>query len=441
MTQRYVIIGSGIAGLSAIDVLRARDAGADITLIAEEPHGFYSRPGLAYYLTDTVPENQLFPRTPAELRDLRIHWLKAQATHLIPEAHQVILSSGQTLTYDRVLLATGSRAVPPDFPGGDLDGVVKLDNLDDARHILKLAKRGRSAVVVGGGITALELVEGLLSRRLKTHYFLRGDRYWGNVLDETESRIVESRLKQEGVVIHYHTQVKQAIGKNGKLIGAETTAGETVTCHMLAVAIGTRPRVELARDAGLKLDRGILVDEFMQTSAPDVYAAGDVAQVRDPRSGQAILDTLWSAALAQGRAAGASMAGDRAPYLKSVALNVTRLAGLTTTIIGAVGTGRDEDLVTIARGDSEAWRVTPDAWVVAETEDVNRIRLLIGERTIVGAVVMGDQTASRPLHRLIEAQADITPVRATLAANGASALPLIMNLYRQSKQAQHAPNL
>ena len=441
MTQRYVIIGSGMAGLSAIDALRERDTRADITLVAEEPHGFYSRPGLAYYLTDTIPEKQLFPRTQGELRDLRVNWLKTQATRLLPDAHQVILANGSTLTYDRLLLATGSRAVPPDFTGGDLQGVVKLDNLDDARHILKLSKRGRTAVVVGGGITALELVEGLLSRRLKTHYFLRGDRYWGNVLDETESRIVESRLKHEGVILHYHTQVKLALGKKGKLIGVETTTGETVSCDVLAIAIGTRPRVELVREAGLKLDRGVLVDEFMQTSAPDVYAAGDVAQVHDPRSGRSVLDTLWSAALAQGRAAGANMAGDRAPYLKSVALNVTRLAGLTTTIIGAVGTGRDEDLVTIARGDSEAWRVTPDAWVVAETEDVNRIRLLIGERAIVGAVVMGDQTASRPLHRLIEAQVDIMPIRAALVANGASALPLIMNFYRQWIHAQHAPNL
>jgi NAD(P)H-nitrite reductase large subunit len=356
------------------------------------------------------------------------------------------------------LLATGSTAVPPDFPGGELAGVVKLDNLDDARRILKLAGRGRTAVVVGGGIAALELVEGLRARGVHTHYFLRGDRYWSNVLDETESRIVEDRLKNEGVTIHYCTQVKEALrtckniiprflphftprncgvislqvlSQQGRLIGVETTAGEKLPCRMLAVAIGVRPRVELARQAGLKVDRGILVDEFLQTSAPDVYAAGDVAQVHDPRSRRSILDVLWSTALAQGQIAGANLAGANIPYIRQVAFNVTRLAGLTTTIIGAVGSGHDEDLVTIARGDSEAWRMLPDSWVISDRQDVNRVRLLVKERAIVGALIMGDQTLSRPLYRLIAAQADITPIQATLRAHGVPIPDTILSFYQQ----------
>lgn len=423
--RHYVVVGSGVAGLSAAEVLRERDPGATISLIYEEPHSFYSRPGLAYLLADLVPEEQLFARTQAELRDLRLNWIHARAAQLLPEAHQVVLSNGQGLTYDRLLIATGSTAVPPDFPGGDLAGVVKFDNLDDARRILKLAGRGRTAVVIGGGITALELVEGLRARGVRTHYFLRGDRYWANVLDEAESHIVEERLKAEGVVIHYRTEIKAALGRK-TLAGVETTTGEKLPCHILGVAIGVRPRLELAQPAKLKLDRGILVDEFLRTSAPDVFAAGDVAQVRDPRSGRAILDTLWSTALAQGRAAGANMAGDKVPYVKQVALNVTQLAGLMTTIIGAVGSGgRDQDQVTISRGNSEAWSLLPQAQVIIEKHDVNRVRLLVGERTLVGAVVMGDQTLSRPLHRLIAEQADITPIRAALVANPASAITLI----------------
>ena len=424
--RHYVVVGSGVAGLSAAEVLRERDPGATISLIYEEPHSFYSRPGLAYLLADLVPEEQLFARTQAELRDLRLNWIHARAAQLLPEAHQVVLSNGQGLTYDRLLIATGSTAVPPDFPGGDLAGVVKFDNLDDARRILKLAGRGRTAVVIGGGITALELVEGLRARGVRTHYFLRGDRYWANVLDEAESHIVEERLKAEGVVIHYRTEMQAALGRKKTLAGVETTTGEKLPCHILGVAIGVRPRLELAQPAKLKLDRGILVDEFLRTSAPDVFAAGDVAQVRDPRSGRAILDTLWSTALAQGRAAGANMAGAEVPYVKQVALNVTQLAGLMTTIIGAVGSGgRDQDQVTISRGNSEAWSLLPQAQVIVEKHDVNRVRLLVGERTLVGAVVMGDQTLSRPLHRLIAEQADITPIRAALVANPASAITLI----------------
>jgi NAD(P)H-nitrite reductase large subunit len=220
------------------------------------------------------------------------------------------------------------------------------------------------------------------------------------------------------------------VGKRGQLAGVETEAGEKIGCHILAAAIGVRPRLELARSAGLRIERGIVVDEYLRTSAPDVYAAGDVAQVTDPRSGRSTLDVLWSTALAQGRAAGQNMAGAPARYVKAVPMNVTQLAGLVTTIIGAVGSGRDADLVTISRGDSEAWRLLPQAWVVSDQHEVNRVRLLLDERRIVGAIVMGDQTWARPLHQLIAAQADITPIRAALLSDPAATLAHLKQFYQ-----------
>jgi NAD(P)H-nitrite reductase large subunit len=176
------------------------------------------------------------------------------------------------------------------------------------------------------------------------------------------------------------------------------------------------PRAELARAAGLQVDRGILVDEFLRSSAPDVYAAGDVAQVYDPRVGKALLDTLWNSARSHGAAAGQNMAGGSVRYVKPTPLNVTRLAGITTTIIGSVGSGRDADLVGIARGDSELWRHLGQALVAEDEHAVNRLRLLIGPSTLIGAVLMGDQRLSLPLQRLISEQTDITPIRAQLLA-------------------------
>src|SRR6185436_20338695 len=142
---------------------------------------------------------------------------------------------------------------------------------------------------------------------------------------------------------------------------------------------------------------------------PNIYAAGDVAQVYDPSTGTSILDSLWSPARQQGRAAGLNMAGKKTPYTKSVPFNVTRLAGLTTTIIGTVGRGRDDDLVGIARGDSETWRQLPDSMAAQTGFDVNRLRLLVGEKTLLGAIVMGDQKLSLPLERIISERVDITP--------------------------------
>jgi NADPH-dependent 2,4-dienoyl-CoA reductase/sulfur reductase-like enzyme len=180
---------------------------------------------------------------------------------------------------------------------------------------------------------------------------------------------------------------------------------------MVAVAIGIRPRTELALNAGLRADRGILVDEYLRTSAPDIFAAGDVAQVYDPYSGKSIIDSLWGTARQQGAAAGLNMAGVTTPYIKAVPFNVTRLAGLTTTIVGTVGRGIDEDLVGIARGDSETWRQLPEAITAQSDFDINRLRILFGQQHMIGAIVMGDQTLSQPLYSMISQRADISPIK------------------------------
>ncbi len=218
-------------------------------------------------------------------------------------------------------------------------------------------------MVIGGGITALELAEGLLARGMKVRYLLRGDRYWSNVLDPQESRIVEARLQEEGVTLHHHAEITEVLGKNGHVHAVRLADGQIWKCDLLAYAIGIHPRLELAKRAGLAVDRGILVNEFLQTSETDIYAAGDAAQAYDPMTGRSVLDSLWNPARQQGYAAGLNMAGKRTAYSKSAPFNVTRLAGLTTTIIGTVGGGRDDDLVGIARGDSETWRELPDAMI------------------------------------------------------------------------------
>ena len=427
----HVIVGSSIAGLSAAETLRQHDPHALITMISEEGHEFYSRPGLAYLLRGDIPEKQLTVRPPDHVHALKLHRMTARVERLLCDSRELVLAGGQRVRYDRLLLATGATAVPPPFPGGNLAGVVKLDSLDDARHILKQVGRGRTAVVVGGGITALELAEGLHARGMRVHYFLRGARYWADVLDETESRIVQQRLEHEGVTVHTNTQVKQAAGARGRVIGVDTEAGAHVPCDLLAVAIGVRPRAELARAAGLKVDKGIVVNEFFQTSRPDVFAAGDVAQVHDPRLNRATMDVLWSTALAQGRAVGANMAGAGRAYAKGISFNVTQLTGLKVTLIGCVGGGKDEDLVSIARGDSEVWRVPLRARILTEQDDVNRVRLLVAGKRIVGALVMGDQTWSWPLQKLVGGRVDISPVRAALVGDGAEAMTQLARFYQQ----------
>ncbi len=412
--MRYVIVGSGVAGMAAIEAIRSIDAEKEIVMIGDDPYGFYSRPGLAYYLTGELHDKALYPRTADDYRRMNFRYFKGHVTGIQRGSHSLLFDDNSTLAYDKLLIAVGAQALPLEVPGAGLEGVLKLDHMEDAKRLLKHARRGRVAVVVGGGITALELAEGLLARGMKVHYLLRGDRYWSNVLDEQESRIVEQRLKEEGVTLHHHAEVIEVTGRKGRVNSVRLLSGQALKCDLVAYAIGIRPRVELAKGAGLAVDRGILVNEYLQTNDPDIYAAGDVAQAYDPLSGRSILDSLWNPAREQGHVAGLNMAGSRTAYIKSPPFNVTRLAGLTTTIIGTVGRGRDDDLIGIARGDSETWRQLPESMVAQTGFDVNRLRLLVGRKTLLGAIVIGDQKLSLPLQRIISENMDISPIREQL---------------------------
>jgi NAD(P)H-nitrite reductase large subunit len=425
---RYVIVGTGVAGIAAVNTLRTLERSADISLVGDDPHGFYSRPGLAYMLNGEVPDKHLTIYSKDDWKQLKIRYVRGLATQLNSSKHQLEFGTTGVLKYDRLLLATGSTAVLLNIPGANLKGVVKLDDFEDTRHILSLTRHAKSAVVVGGGIIAVELVEGLLARGLRVHYFLRGGRYWPNVLDEKESRLLEHRLTEDGVLLHFHTEAAEILGRHGKVAGVRTTKGETIQCEIVAVGVGVKPRMELAKQAGIKTDKGILTDEYLQTSEVDIFAAGDASQVHDPISGQSIVDTLWHPARGKGKIAALNMTGRRTAYKRKISINVLRLAGVMTTIVGAVGSGMDEDLVSVARGSSETWQQLPNTLQMDSYTDVNHLRLMIGERTLLGAMVMGEQKLSEPLQEIISTQADISPMRSLLKP-GAQLGEIVMDFW------------
>ncbi len=392
-------------------------------------------------LTGAIPERQIFPRSSASLSQSKIRTVHGQATRIDVQRRVVHLADGKWLDYDALLFATGATAVIPPLPGIELEGVVTLDTLADVRQIAQRAKRARRAVVVGGGVTAMELAEGLAARKVKTHYLLRKDRYWSKVLDPVESAMVEKELENKGIRLHRRTQIKEIIGKKNHVAGVLTNGGKTIRCEIVGVAVGIRPRIELARSAGLEIDRGILVDPWMRTSDPHIFAAGDVAQVFDPPSGEYRLDSLWWLAEEQARVAGANMAGDDRQYVRSIPFNVTRIGGIITTIIGAVGQADpDEDLVSITHGDSESWRDRLDSLAVESLTDHSRIRLLLSDDAIVGAVIMGDQTLSEPIHELIRSGAEIGRFREQMVRSPERALSMLRDYVGKMNGRHMAPD-
>lgn len=437
MSRRYLIVGCGVAGLSAAEAIHRHDLAADVTLVSDDLHGYYSRPGLAYVLNRSIPERHIFPIAANRLRAIFPKRIHARARSILPAEHLLLLEDGRQVAYDRLLIATGARSIRPDFPGNDLAGMVRLNSLADVREILKRGARGQPAIVIGGGIIAIELAEGLVAQGMKVRYFLRGDRFWASMLDETESRLVERGLAAEGIVLHYKTQIAQAEGRRGALRSVVTLAGKRYPCRVLGSAIGLASNLELATAAGLATDKGILVDETLQSSAADIFAAGDVAQVRDPDTGTTWIETLWPVARMEGALAGANMAGVRTICRRPVPFNVVRIGGITTCTLGEVERGRDEDLISLRYNDRRAWQGHSDAWLVERGDEVSRVRILMSERAIVGAVIMGDQGLARPLLDLVEAGADISTLRPELerAQNDpARSVQLITSFYANWKR-------
>jgi NAD(P)H-nitrite reductase large subunit len=419
----YVIVGNGAAGVTAAETIRARDPHGHITVLSGEPVPMYSRPGLAYVVINEVSDTQVIARREAWYGEQRLALVYGRAVKLDLEARRVVLDDGRAPVFDRLLIATGARATPPPYPGADLDGVVYLDTLAGTRDLLRRTRTAKRAVVIGGGITALELAEGLAHHRIETHYFIRKRGLWSAVFNEVESGLLEARMRGHGIHLHFNTEIDAILpGVDGRVSGVRLTSGEVFGCDLVGAAIGVKPQLDLAKGTALKVDRGLLVDEYLQTNVPGVYAAGDCAQVFDRWTGQHLLDVLWPTAVAAGRAAGLNMAGGHQPYVKGTPFNACLLFGLHVTAIGQLGNGRGDDaevFQTMSRGSSEVWATRPHAYASAWSQDgTNTLRLVLDGDRLVGALVVGRQTLADPLRALIESHADVSELRPHLQAGG-----------------------
>ncbi len=446
MRTRYVIVGNGAAGITAAETIRQADPSGQIQIVTAEPYPMYSRPGLAYVLTGEISPDQVIARQPAWYRQLDLELVQARASRLHVATQHLYLEDGRVLAYDRLLLATGARAVPPPYPGHDLGGVVYLDTLAGTRSLLRQARRGRRAVVIGGGITALEMAEGLAQQGVRTHYFVRRDRLWSKVFNDVEAGLLEERMRHHGVTVHYHTEIAEILGNWRRRVRAvRLESGAQFPCRLVGVAIGVRPQLDLVAGTPLKVDRAILVDEYLHSSVPNVFAAGDCAQVYDRWTGRHMLDILWPSAVAEGRAAGHNMAGGRVAYRKGIPFNVCLLFGLHITAIGQINPRPEEDDVTsaqpyLSRGSSEVWFTFPRHYSSAWSADgPNTLRLTASEDRLVGALLIGEQSLADPLRDLIEHEVNIASLQPFIDAGGPALRQAIGRLWARWRQREAGP--
>lgn len=401
----YLIVGNGVAGVTAAEILRAEDSAADITVVADDPFPVYYRPALKDYLAGRVREDKLWARPSSFYEDQRIRFLSERVVGIQVGQHMVQLHSGRQVGYSRLLLANGARPSRLTCPGLGLAGVTMLRTVADYQVVQGQLGSVRRIVVTGSGTLALETIETLRHRGYAVVHLLRRRTLWSDVLDATASDLVLQQERRDGVDVRVEEEVAEVTGKQGQVTGVVTTSGTHLPCDMLIIAIGVDPIIDFIKTSGIPCGRGVQVDSAMRTAAPDVYAAGDVLETTDAMTKRTRVLGQWYPAIQQARAAAYSMLDlldTRRPFRASTFYNATFLYGLEFASVGQT------TMPTDGQGFVE---------IVADPQPRVYRKVLLKDGVPVGMLALGERKGALAFKRAIDYRVDLTSVASRLYAD------------------------
>jgi NAD(P)H-nitrite reductase large subunit len=333
-----VIVGNGIAGLTAAVEARRLEPEKSIVILTNQSHPTINTPALKQFAIGKLRLEQLLAYPAGTERIQRIHLVNAHVEEIRAQEKYLCLAGNRVLGYGSLLLATGSRptGLPSDLPGQGFDGVLTLHRLHDYLDLRRRLNEVGEAVVVGGGAHAAETVMGLLHLGIEVHWLIRSRTFLPGTLDSPASDIVLESIHRAGAKVYTETALLGIVGRVGVVAGVMTSQQQILPCQLVLVCIGTTPATMLATRCNLpiKYGRGILVNDQLHTSVPNIYAAGDVAALRDPLTDNYTPRAQWNAAVLQGRMAATSMTGSGEPESFGVPWHATRLGELSLLTVG-----------------------------------------------------------------------------------------------------------
>jgi len=334
---RTVIIGNGVAGISCARRLRQLDVEESIAVISSESEYFFSRTALMYVYLGHLRWQDLEPYERKSWHQLGIERVLARVTQIDFRARNLQLDTGQTIGYDRLILATGSIPNRFGWPGEDLQGVCGFYSKQDLEYIEGLSPGIRRAVIVGGGLIGIELAEMFHSRNIPVTLLVREPEYWNSVLPVEEARMISAHLRKKGIDLRLGMQLREMEGdEDGRVCAVLTTEGERIECNFTGLTAGVRPNIDWLIGGPLETDRGILVDPFLQTNLPGVFAIGDCAQLRNPVEGRKPIEAVWYSGRKMGECLAINLAGRKAPYDPGIWFNSAKFFDIEYQVYGSV---------------------------------------------------------------------------------------------------------
>jgi NAD(P)H-nitrite reductase large subunit len=401
--MKYVIIGNSAAAIGAVEGIRENDQDGEIVIISEESHHTYSRPLISYLLAKKVSENNMYYRPLDFYERNRVQvCLGEKVTRVDPLNKKVHINPpGLDFDYDKLLIATGGIPVTPEcFRGyhNNLFYFHKWDDINRIREVLQSDKKLQT-VVVGGGLIGLKAAESLHLRGQEVTVIEAGPYLLNSILDVEAAGIVKNYLESRGINVILSNPVTRVIGDNtiSKLILED---GSQIACDLVVIAAGVKPNISSIVEAELKTDRGILVNEFLETSQPGVFAAGDVAQAYDAESDSYRLVPVLPSAYRQGKTAGSNMTGESIKYEGLMAFNSIPLLGLNIATAG-FSSAVDDNLEMMA----------------SPSDEFTYRKIILKDQAVTGFIMIGDISRCGIYRYLAEKAIDVSGFKDRILAN------------------------
>ncbi len=402
----YLIIGNGITGITAAEILRAQDPASSITIVADDPFPVYYRPALKDYLGGRLNEEKLWARPNTFYQEQRIRFVPGRVMGIDTAQNFVQLHNGQRIGFHKLLLANGARPRQLSCPGLNLAGVTTLRTVADYQEILRRLESAKRIVVCGSGTLALESAETLNHRGYEVTHLLRQNLLWSEVLDPIASDLVLQEERRDGIDVRTGEEIAKIVGRKWQVSEVITTSGARIPCDMVLIAIGIEPLIDFIRASGIACGRGVKVDHAMRTNVPHIYAAGDVIETTDAITGRTRVLGQWFPAIEQARTAAYSMLDRLDPRAAATSshnyYNATFLNGLDFVSVGLT------TLPPGAQGFQE---------IVADPQPRSYRKMILRKGIPQGMLLLGDRKNALAFKRAIDHGVNLASISSRLFAD------------------------